>query len=158
VLTEAESWTLLRTLLGERVYAATEDVRALMALCGRLPLALRIAADLAQSHAEASIAELVDELHDHAARLDVLDTGDTRSAVRSVLSWSYQRLSAPAATLFRLLGCEHGPDLTLAAAASLAGVTPSGARRLLVELARTHMVTVVRLRTPHAARRGSARP
>lgn len=143
VLTDAESWALLRTLLGERVYAAVEDVHALMALCGRLPLALRIAAELAQPHASASIAELVDELRDHTARLDLLDAGDTRSAVRPVLSWSYHRLSAPAATLFRLLGCEYGPDLSLPAVASLAGAAPADARRALAELARTHMVTEV---------------
>ena len=41
--------------------------------------------------------------------------------MRAVLSWSYQNLQPPAARMFRLLGLHPGPEITAAAAASLAG-------------------------------------
>jgi len=42
--------------------------------------------------------------------------------VRAVFSWSYDRLSASAAEMFRLLGVHPGPDISLSAAASLAAL------------------------------------
>jgi tetratricopeptide (TPR) repeat protein len=60
--------------------------------------------------------------------------------VRSVFSWSYQRLSPLAARLFRLLGLHAGPDIALPAAASLCGLPTGQVRRLLTELARAHLV------------------
>jgi hypothetical protein len=140
VLTEPESWSLMRVLIGERVETERADVRALMLMCGRLPLALRVVAELA-NRSNSSLAELVAELQDRQAHLDLLDVGDPRSAVRSVLSWSYRRLSPAAARLFGLLGTAPGPDLSLCSAANLAGVTPQVCRRLLAELTRAYMVT-----------------
>ncbi len=62
--------------------------------CARLPLALRVAAELAAASPAMSLAELVAELADRSRRLDVLDPGgDVRAAVRTVLSWSVQRLA-----------------------------------------------------------------
>ncbi len=49
--------------------------------------------------------------------------------VRAVLSWSYDQLSPPAARMFRLLGLHPGPDISLSAAASLAGL-PAARRRV----------------------------
>jgi tetratricopeptide (TPR) repeat protein len=43
--------------------------------------------------------------------------------------------------LFRLLGLHPGPDITVGAAASLAGIPVSQARLLLADLARAHLVT-----------------
>src|SRR5205814_3579695 len=45
------------------------------------------------------------------------------------------------ALMFRLLGLHPGPDITATAAASLAGVPPAEARRLLHELTRAHLLT-----------------
>ncbi|OLB65547.1 MAG: hypothetical protein AUI10_06255 [Actinobacteria bacterium 13_2_20CM_2_72_6] len=60
--------------------------------------------------------------------------------VRAVFSWSYRRLGAGAARLFRLLGPHPGPDIGVPAAASLAGVPVAEARAHLAELARAHLV------------------
>ena len=60
--------------------------------------------------------------------------------VRAVLSWSYDQLSEPAARMFRLLGVHPGPDISLSAAASLAGMPRAEAGAALRELARSHMV------------------
>jgi Helix-turn-helix domain/NB-ARC domain len=59
VLTDAEAWSLARTLLGDRPDVASEDVRTLIRLCGRLPLALRLACERAASRPGLPMAELV---------------------------------------------------------------------------------------------------
>ena len=61
--------------------------------------------------------------------------------MRAVFSWSYRALSADAARLFRLLGLHPGPDISVAAAASLAAILLGQARALLAELARAHLLT-----------------
>ena len=61
--------------------------------------------------------------------------------MRAAFSWSYQQLTTPAARMFRLLGLHPGPDISVPAAASLAGVPPAQARRTLGELARVHLLT-----------------
>jgi hypothetical protein len=60
------------------------------------------------------------ELRGVARALDPLPGGDLATDVRAVFSWSYRALSDPAARMFRLLGLHPGPDISLAAAASLA--------------------------------------
>src|SRR6266545_3351145 len=70
-----------------------------------LLLALRVAAELAASHADTPLAELVLDLDDRHRRLQLLQTGaDTRTTVRTVFSWSYGHLPLDAARLFRRLG------------------------------------------------------
>ena len=68
-------------------------------------------------------------------RLEVLETGDPATSLRQLLSWSYGQLSPPAAAMFAMLGVHCGPDITVPAAASLAGVSRAEAGRALAELA-----------------------
>ena len=89
----ADAVALLRTLIGDRVDADPEAAPALASLCARLPLALRVAAELAAARPGMPLAELAAELADERNRLELLDAGgDPRSAVASVLSWSYRHL------------------------------------------------------------------
>ncbi|MEV6964305.1 tetratricopeptide repeat protein [Hamadaea sp. NPDC051192] len=76
-----------------------------------------------------------------AARLDAFDGGEPVTDLRLVMSWSYRTLDEPTARLFRLLSVHPGPDFSVAAAASLTGVTPAQARRRLAELTRAHLLT-----------------
>ena len=139
-----EALDLLRTLIGGRVTAEPVPAVALMEGCARLPLALRIAAELAVTRPASSLADLVTELGDERSRLDRLDAGaDDRTAVGTVLSWSYHRLSPPEAALFRLLGLHPGPDLDAPAAAALTGADLAEARRALDALVRAHLVEPV---------------
>ena len=69
------------------------------------------------------------------------DGGEVAADVRAVFSWSYRQLSTETARLFRLLGLHPGPDITAAAAASLAGLPAGQARSALAELACAHLVT-----------------
>jgi tetratricopeptide (TPR) repeat protein len=136
-----DALALLRALLGVRVDAEPEASAALAGLCCRLPLALRVAAERASVRAAAPLASLVAELADERQRLDLLDAGsDAGTAVRSVFSWSYRHLDPAAARAFRFVGLHPGSDLEPYAAGALTGSTPQQARRLLADLARTHLI------------------
>jgi DNA-binding SARP family transcriptional activator/DNA-binding XRE family transcriptional regulator len=142
LLPAGDAIALLRALVGGRADADPEAAAALAAQCARLPLALRIAAELAAARSAIPLAELARELAGQQQRLDLLDAaGDGRTAIRAVLSWSYQNLAQPAARLFRLTGLHPGLDITVRAAASLAGTPPAKAQRLLDELARAHLLS-----------------
>lgn len=143
VLAESEGVNLLRALLADRVDAQPKQAYALVRLCGGLPLALRVAAEVAASRPDEPLRSIVAELGADQDKLELLDAGDGPNTIRSVLSWSYRRLSSGAARLFRLLGAEPGPDLSLTAAASLAGVSLATGRRLVGELTRAHLLTEV---------------
>jgi DNA-binding SARP family transcriptional activator/Tfp pilus assembly protein PilF len=135
---------LLRSLIGARADGDIAATEALAVQCARLPLALRVAAELAAGRPGVPLADLVAELADWQQRLDHLDAGgDPRTAVRGVFSWSFQQLSAPAARAFRLAGLHPGPDLDPHAAAALAGSSAEEARGALDELARAHLVHVI---------------
>jgi tetratricopeptide (TPR) repeat protein len=71
----------------------------------------------------------------------VLETGDALTDLRAVFSWSYQKLTPRAARMFRLLGVHPGPDVSLAAAASLSALPSSATRAALAELTRASLLT-----------------
>ena len=142
VLADAEAQELLTRHLGpERVTGDPSASAELIRLCARLPLALSIAAARSASQPGLSLAALTADLRDARGRLDVLDAGHAATNVRAVLSWSYQQLDAATARLFRLLGLHAGPDVSAAAAASMAGLPLDDARRRLGELTRAHLLT-----------------
>jgi tetratricopeptide (TPR) repeat protein len=133
--------TLLRRLIGPRAEAEPDAVDALAAQCARLPLALRVSAELAVTRPGTPLTDLVAELADQQRRLYLLDAeGDPRAAVVTVFSWSLRQLPPEAARTFRLLGLHPGPDLDAHAAAALTGNTVPDARRALEILARAHLV------------------
>ena len=136
--------TLLRELIGARVDAAPAAAAMLAEQCARLPLALRVAAELAAARPALSLDQLVSELADEERRLDLLEAdGDVRTAVRAVFSWSYRHLPAAAARAFRLIGLHPGPDLDALATAALTGATADKAEGLLRLLARGHLIQPV---------------
>jgi DNA-binding SARP family transcriptional activator len=141
VLSRDEAVHMLTTRIGaDRAAAEPAAVREIAALCGRLPLALAVAAARAEARPDFPLTALAAELRDRAGRLEALDAGDPTASVRAVFSWSYRQLGTEAARLFRLLGLHAGPDISSAAAASLAAVPEPEARRLLAELTRAHLV------------------
>ena len=143
VMSEAESRELIVRRLGAaRAQAEPEAVADLARLCAGLPLGLAIVAARAAARPGFRLAALSAELAGgDGRRLDALETADTTSSVREVFSWSYRQLSQPAARVFRLLGLHPGPDITVAAAASLGGTGRPQARRVLAELAGAHLLT-----------------
>lgn len=141
VLSGSEAVGLLRRLVGDRVGVEPEAAVALSVQCARLPLALRVAAELAVSRPDSGLGDLVAELADRQARLELLVAGDDpRAAVREVFSWSVQQLSAAAAGMFALLGSHPGPDFDPYAVAALSGTELGQARRLLERLVRASLI------------------
>jgi tetratricopeptide (TPR) repeat protein len=139
-LSTPESRDLLARRLGRDQLAGDPDaVRRIIAACARLPLALTIAAARARQSGFA-LHEVADELNEAGQRLDVLDTADRSSQVRAVFSWSYASLAPAAARLFRLLGLHPGAEVSVTAAASLAGHPPTAIRPLLLELVRANLL------------------
>ncbi|WP_197289908.1 ATP-binding protein [Saccharothrix sp. NRRL B-16348] len=140
-LSSAEAVALVRELLGARADLEPEAVRTLVERCARLPLALRIAAEIVRSRPGRAIGELAGELADRQAALDLLVADDDpHTAVRAVLSWSYHRLDPAVAKVFRLLGVHHGQDVDVHAVAAMAGAGTRETRRALDALVRTHLV------------------
>ncbi|MFI9811236.1 AfsR/SARP family transcriptional regulator [Saccharothrix variisporea] len=123
-LSPDESLGLVRSVLGDRVAREPDAVARLCRLCGHLPLALRIAAELVSLRSGEAIADLVAELRDDRARLSLLSTsdGDEHTAMRAVFDWSYRALPGEARRAFRLLAVHRGPDLGLDAAGALLDV------------------------------------
>ena len=140
VLTADEAHELLAGRLGERARAEADAAQQLTEACSRLPLALSIVAARVAARPYLPLADLVRELADAQGRLEALDAGDPVASVRAVFSWSCEQLSGPAARMFRLLGLHAGPDVTLAAAASLAGVDRAQAVAAVAELADAHLI------------------
>lgn len=141
LLSEGEAVELVAGIVGA-ARAAEEPgaIRDLVRYCARLPLALRIAAGQA-ADPHTTVAEVVAELADEDYRLDVLSrSGDERAAVRAVFDWSYQRLAAEHARVFRLLGLHPGHEFGVHVAAATADLDLPEARRVLELLAEAHLV------------------
>jgi DNA-binding SARP family transcriptional activator/tetratricopeptide (TPR) repeat protein len=142
LLAPAEARDLLAHRLGaSRVAAEPGAVDDIITRCARLPLALAIAAARAATHPGLPLTALAAELHAANDGLRALSAGDPAADVRAVFSWSCHALTDAAAGLFRLLGLHPGPDLTLAAAASLAGLPPDQAQEPLAELVRASLLS-----------------
>jgi DNA-binding SARP family transcriptional activator/DNA-binding XRE family transcriptional regulator len=138
LLPMADAVALLRSLIGawadDDKAAATE----LAGLCARLPLALRIAAELVRARRPTPLAELVAELA--GARLDGLDAGEDRADIRTVFSWSYRYLPGEVAEAFMMAGLHPGEDLDVPALAALTGTTARQARQALGRLHRASLI------------------
>jgi tetratricopeptide (TPR) repeat protein/transcriptional regulator with XRE-family HTH domain len=140
-LPRAEARELLASRLGaDRLAAEPQAVNEVITRCAGLPLALTIVAARAATHPHFPLHTFAAELRDTGGRLDALASTDPSGDVRAVFSWSYRTLTPDAARLFRLLGLHPGPDLSAAAAASLAGLHPRQVWLQLAELTRAHLL------------------
>jgi tetratricopeptide (TPR) repeat protein/transcriptional regulator with XRE-family HTH domain len=140
-LTDSEAVELLRALIGIRVDSDPDAAASLAALCSRLPLALRVAAELTAMRSASPLAELVAELADRQRQLDLLDAvQDSSTAVRAVFSWSYLSLSAAAARAFRLIALHPGTEIDLYAAAAMIDLTVAMTTHLLDRLLAASLV------------------
>ena len=110
-----EARTLIGSVLGaSRPRTDGHNVDDLIDLCGGLPLALRIAAEMCSRYPGVPLPDLVGDLAKPA------DTpGSLNDGLRTVFSWSYQRLDQFAATLFRRIGRFPGRTFGIDTAAVL---------------------------------------
>jgi tetratricopeptide (TPR) repeat protein len=135
-----EGLALLARFIGEeRLLADPEAAADLVALCARLPLALRVAAAYLTYHPHQDVADFARELR-AGNRLGALRVDDEPGAVRNAFHLSYRRLTRATRRMFRLLGLVAGPDFPVGLAAALAGTTIEEASRLLDRLAGASLI------------------
>ncbi|MFG1995599.1 helix-turn-helix domain-containing protein [Actinoplanes sp. NPDC048988] len=128
-LPAGDAATLLRRIIGDREPEAVDEVTE---LCGRLPLALRIAGNRLMSRPEWTVRHLADRLSDERRRLDQLIAGDLRIA--AAFNLSYTQLSPQARRLFRRLAPAPGSDFDAGLARALDPANPEGIEDALDEL------------------------
>jgi DNA-binding SARP family transcriptional activator/tetratricopeptide (TPR) repeat protein/DNA-binding XRE family transcriptional regulator len=141
VLTAAESVAVLSRMLGaDRVNREPAAAAELARVCGRLPLALRIAAANLTDRPVRSITDHVAALRtdDRLSELAVDD--DPQVAVRVAFDQSYVRLCPDVRRMFRELGLVPGADVSLPAAAALADHPPEQVAKWLGRLVDAHLL------------------
>jgi hypothetical protein len=95
-LSPADAVDLLRELLGTPADAEPEAVASLVERCARLPLALRVAAEIVRSRPGPAIGELAAELADRQDALDLMSSGGT--TVKTCCACSAPRTATAAST------------------------------------------------------------
>ncbi|MFE6891974.1 ATP-binding protein [Streptomyces sp. NPDC057694] len=141
-LAQAEAETMLANLLGpERAGAEAASVARIAALCGNLPLALRVAGNWLATRTGWSAERFAERLSAEGRRLDSLVAGDVR--VAAAFDLSYRQLSPLASRLFRLLALVPGPDTSAAGAGILTGLDLFDAEDALEELVETGLLATV---------------
>ncbi|MBM7436950.1 BTAD domain-containing putative transcriptional regulator [Streptomyces sp. HB132] len=139
VMSPEEALQLFTRIVGdERVLAEREAALDVVAACGFLPLAIRIAASRLASRRTWTVSVLAAKLADERRRLDELQAGDL--AVKATFELGYGQLELAQARAFRLLGLADGPDISLAAAAALLNLDPHTAEDLLESLVDTSLL------------------
>ncbi|MFB7272109.1 tetratricopeptide repeat protein [Streptomyces sp. NPDC056244] len=142
VLAKEEGIALFRSAGGHRADRVDHDtVTRIVAHCGGLPLAIRIAAARFRGNSVWTPKHLEALLADEKSRLGVLDDGERSVAV--ALTVSCRALTGEQRRLFALLALYPGPEMSVGSVAALAGVDPLLARSLMDRLSDAHLVTYV---------------
>jgi tetratricopeptide (TPR) repeat protein len=111
---------------------ADTEIAAVVALCGRLPLAIRLVATGLRHHPSWSVTSIAAELAASRGRLAAMEAEDV--SVAAAFDLSYQDLTVSQQRLFRRLGLHPGNDIDAYAAAALDGADLDVTRKLLGEL------------------------
>ncbi|MEU5685446.1 AfsR/SARP family transcriptional regulator [Streptomyces venezuelae] len=139
VMSPEEALLLFTRIVGEeRVAAEREAALDVVAACGFLPLAIRIAASRLAARRTWTVSTLAAKLADERRRLDELQAGDL--AVKATFELGYGQLEPAQARAFRLLGLADGPDLSLAAAAAVLDLPLDETEDVLESLVDTSLV------------------
>ncbi|MET7616031.1 BTAD domain-containing putative transcriptional regulator [Streptomyces sp. NPDC005408] len=139
VMSPEEALQLFTRIVGkERVTSEREAALDVVAACGFLPLAIRIAASRLAARRTWTVSVLAAKLADERRRLDELQAGDL--AVKATFELGYGQLEPAQARAFRLLGLADGPDISLAAAAAVLGLAEQETEDLLEALVDTSLL------------------
>ena len=140
VLSPDEAVLLFTRVAGTaRVADSPELLLTIVERCGRLPLAIRIAAARLRSRPGWTLAHLADRLGDERRRLDELGQDDR--GVAAAFALSYRDLDDEQRRIFRLLGLHPGVDTDAYAVAALAGASVAEVERVLDDLVQAHLLT-----------------
>ncbi|WP_415950055.1 BTAD domain-containing putative transcriptional regulator [Streptomyces sp. KLOTTS4A1] len=139
VMSPEEALRLFTRIVGEeRVAAEREAALDVVAACGFLPLAIRVAASRLASRRTWTVSVLAAKLADERRRLDELQAGDL--AVKATFELGYGQLEPAQARAFRLLGLADGPDISLAAATAILDLDEERTEDLLESLVDASLV------------------
>lgn len=139
VMSPEEALQLFTKIVGEeRVASEREAALDVVAACGFLPLAIRIAASRLAARRTWTVSVLAAKLGDERRRLDELQAGDL--AVKATFELGYGQLEPAQARAFRLLGLADGPDISLAAAAAVLDLPAEATEDLLESLVDTSLL------------------
>ncbi|MFF4017843.1 BTAD domain-containing putative transcriptional regulator [Streptomyces sp. NPDC001843] len=139
VMSPDEALSLFTKIVGEeRVASEREAALDVVAACGFLPLAIRIAASRLAARRTWTVSVLAAKLADERRRLDELQAGDL--AVKATFELGYGALEPAQARAFRLLGLADGPDISLAAAAAVLDLPTDETEDLLEALVDTSLL------------------
>jgi tetratricopeptide (TPR) repeat protein/transcriptional regulator with XRE-family HTH domain len=123
-----------------RVAAEPDAAAAIVAACGRLPLAVRIAGARLAARSHWPIARMAAQLADERNRLNALAYGDLD--VRASLSLSYRELGPEQQRLFGRLGLLDAVEVAAWTASSLLECPLARAEALMEDLADAQLVDV----------------
>ncbi|MEV0260668.1 BTAD domain-containing putative transcriptional regulator [Streptomyces sp. NPDC050617] len=130
LLPERDALALLSAIAGpDRVAVEPVASRELVAACGRLPLAVRIAAARLAARPSWAVADLAERLRDERHRLDELRVDDL--GVECAFRLGYAALTDDLARAFRLASLADVPAFSAASVAELLGVEVGEAERML---------------------------
>ncbi len=136
VLPMADAIALFRRVAGQS-RAHDEDAAAMaVQLCGRLPLAIQLAAGRLAHDYPPRLADLVEEL----SQSPVPTPGAASPQVMSAFDVSYRSLEPDHQRFFRRLGMSPCASISPAAAAALGGVTLAEAQQALAALLDHHLL------------------
>ncbi|MGW3728456.1 BTAD domain-containing putative transcriptional regulator [Streptomyces sp. NPDC000851] len=139
VMSPDEALSLFTKIVGEeRVASERKAALDVVAACGFLPLAIRIAASRLAARRTWTVSVLAAKLADERRRLDELQAGDL--AVKATFELGYGALEPAQARAFRLLGLADGPDISLAAAAAVLDLPVEETEDLLESLVDTSLL------------------
>ncbi|MEU7471825.1 BTAD domain-containing putative transcriptional regulator [Streptomyces sp. NPDC044984] len=139
VMSPEEALALFTRIVGEERVASERDAALdVVAACGFLPLAIRIAASRLAARRTWTVSVLAAKLADERRRLDELQAGDL--AVKATFELGYGQLEPAQARAFRLLGLADGPDISLAAAAAVLDLPAEDTEDLLESLVDTSLL------------------
>ncbi|MGB3442751.1 MAG: NB-ARC domain-containing protein [Actinophytocola sp.] len=135
-LSDSDAFTIMRRGIGPRADAEPGALASVAEMCGRLPLALRAAAEQIAIDSHRSISDFVDDFRTGGTSwLDVSDLVD----LRRTIAWSYQRLPDDAAQVLRLAALLGREAVHLGAIAAVTGTSRARTRRVIFKAAAVHL-------------------
>jgi tetratricopeptide (TPR) repeat protein len=142
VLSPDQAVELLGKIVGaDRIAGEPQAARTIAALCGYLPLALRIVGARLAAKPHWRLQRMADRLDAQQRRLDELATGDLE--VRASVALSYQGLGEVERRGFRLLGLLEVPDFAPWMLAALLEVPAAPAEDVAERLADAQLLDTI---------------
>ncbi|MFG2085478.1 tetratricopeptide repeat protein [Spirillospora sp. NPDC048824] len=139
ILPVRDAIVLFTGIAGPGRAEADTDVAAVVERCGRLPLAVSMAASRLRHRRAWDTRDLLARLTADDRRLDEL-RGEDRE-ITTVFEVSYRGLPAALRDAFRAFALHPGPDLTALVAAAALGRPVREAERILEDLLDRHLIT-----------------